>query len=131
MALVEGVSLVDGLCVVLLVAQLILVEGEWALHHYIYIFIFAIMLQTNTTISSIIKEGLDGHVCLIGYPHDTGNKRSQLPQGQDHGPDCLRRFLPKIGPLINSEYRVDIGRISLSDYGNIYIDGEQGKGDTE
>lgn len=36
-----------------------------------------------------------------------------------------------MGPLINSEYRVDIGKLSVSDYGNIYIDGEEGKGDTE
>ena len=43
----------------------------------------------------------------------------------------MRRFLPKTGPLINTEYRVDLGKLSVSDYGNIYIDGQEGKGDTE
>ena len=43
----------------------------------------------------------------------------------------MRRFLPKIGPLINTEYRVELGKLSVSDYGNIYINGEEGKGDTE
>lgn len=36
--------------------------------------------------------------------------------------DCLRRFLPKIGPLINPEYEIDISNLKICDYGNIVLD---------
>lgn len=51
-----------------------------------------------------IEEGLHGNFVIIGFPYHTGAKRENVRIGQDHGPDCLRRFLPKIGPLKNVEY---------------------------
>ncbi len=35
--------------------------------------------------------------------------------------DALRRFLLKIGTLVNPEYRRDISNLTITDYGNIYI----------
>lgn len=51
----------------------------------------------------IITEGIDGRVCLIGFPYDVGARRSGIPQGQEYGPDCLRRFFPLVGALVNDE----------------------------
>ena len=35
--------------------------------------------------------------------------------------DCLRRFFQKSGPIINSEFKINIEKLNISDYGNIYI----------
>jgi formiminoglutamase len=40
-------------------------------------------------------------------------------KGCEYGPDCLRRFLPKLGPLINAEYLISIYDLKVSDSGNI------------
>lgn len=69
-----------------------------------------------------IVEGIDGDYVIIGFPHHLGAKRDNVRIGQDHGPDCLRRFLPRIGPLKNAEYMKDISNFIISDYGNIHVD---------
>lgn len=70
---------------------------------------------------------------MLGFPHDIGAKREGVHLGSEYGPgilkltyfvlwiDALRRFLPKIGTLVNPEYRRDISRLKITDYGNIYI----------
>ncbi|EGR28902.1 hypothetical protein IMG5_166960 [Ichthyophthirius multifiliis] len=79
---------------------------------------------TNKLID-IIHEGLDGKISLIGYPYDIGAKREKIQQGQEDGPDCLRRFLNKVGSIVNYEYQIDISNLKISDYGNIYIQGNK------
>ncbi|CAK77363.1 unnamed protein product (macronuclear) [Paramecium tetraurelia] len=72
-----------------------------------------------------IVEGIDGDYVIIGFPHHIGAKRDNVRIGQDHGPDSLRRFLPRIGPLRNAEYMKDISNFIVSDYGNIHVDDDQ------
>jgi len=77
-------------------------------------------------LKSIIKEGLDGSIALIGFPYDIGLLRDSsksLATGLDNGPDSLRRFLDKIGPIENAEYGVSLKDLKISDYGNIRIEG--------
>ena len=50
-----------------------------------------------------------------------GAEREKLVTGQENGPDCLRRFFPKVGPLINSEYKINISKLKITDYGNIFV----------
>lgn len=69
-----------------------------------------------------IEEGIDGDYVLIGFPHHLGAKRENIRIGQDHGPDSLRRFLQRIGPIRNAEYSRDISHIKISDYGNILVE---------
>lgn len=33
----------------------------------------------------------------------------------------MRRFIPKVGPLINEEYNINIENLNITDYGNIVI----------
>lgn len=74
-------------------------------------------------LDKLIKPGLDGEVVLVGFPYDGAAKRAEQKTGQDHGPCCLRRFFPKVGPLTNPEYQVDISKIAVTDMGNIEADG--------
>lgn len=36
--------------------------------------------------------------------------------------DCMRRFLNKVGVIVNGLFDVDLSTLSVSDYGNIFID---------
>lgn len=33
----------------------------------------------------------------------------------------MRRFISKIGPLVNEEFNIDISNLNITDYGNIVI----------
>ncbi|KRX09847.1 hypothetical protein PPERSA_02719 [Pseudocohnilembus persalinus] len=76
-------------------------------------------------LQKIIEEGLSGEISLIGYPFDIGCERDKIQKGQDHGPDCMRRFLGKTGSLKNQEYDINIENLKISDYGNIWIPGKE------
>lgn len=67
----------------------------------------------------LFVEGLDGDFVLIGFPLDDGSIRSGGRRGSELGPDCLRRFLPKAGPVQNIELNIDLSSLVVSDYGNI------------
>ena len=78
-------------------------------------------------LGSIITDGIEGDLVLIGFPYEIGAKRENLPSGHENGPDCLRRFLLKCGPLKNMEYDIDISNINFKDYGNIFIESDKNK----
>lgn len=74
---------------------------------------------------SLIKEGLDGQLAIIGFPFDIGLMRSAnrtLATGLDNGPDSFRRFLDKVGPVENAEFGVSLKDLKVSDYGNIRLE---------
>jgi len=48
-----------------------------------------------------------------------------VKSGHEYGPDCLRRFLPKIGPVLNAEYNIDISTLKIKDLGNILSKNEE------
>jgi formiminoglutamase len=86
---------------------------------------FTIMVEaahTDCLLGSLITEGLDGQIVLIGFPFDEGSIRSGYRRGAELGPDCLRRFLPKVGPVLNLELKVDLTGLTVSDYGNIDVE---------
>lgn len=75
-------------------------------------------------LGEILIEGIDGEIVLIGFPYEIGSKRlnSSIPySGLENGPDCLRRFLPKLGALYNAEYDISLEKLNFKDYGNIYL----------
>ena len=78
-------------------------------------------------LEDIIFNGIDGKVTILGFPFDIGAKREERPCGQENGPDCLRRFLPKAGPVINNEYEINIENLKVKDYGNIFINADKNK----
>lgn len=73
-------------------------------------------------LSTIMEDGIQGDIVIIGFPYDEGVLRNGGRRGSELGPDCLRRFIPKIGPIINCELEVNLNNIKLSDYGNIEAD---------
>lgn len=82
--------------------------------------------KSSEYIGQIITDGIDGEVVLIGFPYDLGCKRLSSPiafSGIDNGPDCLRRFLPKLGAIYNAEYDVCLENLKIKDYGNIHMEG--------
>ena len=60
-------------------------------------------------------------VALLGYPCDQGVKRNNGRVGAKFGPSCVRKILPKLGPLRNPEFDVDLNNIHLKDHGNVEI----------
>jgi len=78
-------------------------------------------------LGTILVDGLDKKLNLIGFPFDEGASRCGLKAGQELGPDCMRRFLPKSGPVINPETKIDVREIGISDYGNIEDPAEENK----
>ena len=84
------------------------------------------MTPSTPFLKSLIHNGLDGQLSLIGFPWDLGLLRSEgktLATGLDNGPDSFRRFLDKIGPIENAEYGISLTSLSISDYGNIRLEG--------
>lgn len=75
--------------------------------------------QDDPKLKSIMTEGIDGQVVIVGFPFDEGVLRNGGRRGAELGPDCLRRFIPKIGPVVNCELGIDLSGFSVSDYGNI------------
>ncbi|EAR92568.1 arginase (macronuclear) [Tetrahymena thermophila SB210] len=78
-------------------------------------------LSSKNFIGDLIEEGLHGQISLIGFPYSIGAGRDNIYKGQENGPDCLRRFLSKLGPVVNPEYEISIENITISDYGNIQV----------
>jgi formiminoglutamase len=66
-----------------------------------------------------MSEGIDGDIVLVGFPYDEGVVRNGGRRGAELGPCCLRRFLPKTGPLYNVEHQISIDSLRFSDYLNI------------
>lgn len=86
--------------------------------------------KQNDFLGEILTEGIDGQIVLIGFPHEIGSKRLNNPiayAGLENGPDCLRRFLPKLGALYNAEYDICLEKLNFKDYGNIHLQGPNQK----
>lgn len=75
--------------------------------------------QDDPKLKTILSEGIDGKIVIIGFPYDEGVLRNGGRRGAELGPDCLRRFIPKTGPIINCEMGIDLSNFTISDYGNI------------
>lgn len=60
-------------------------------------------------------------VGLIGYPCDMGVARNSGRVGSKRGPKVIWSRLPKLGPLINPEFNIDIRNLNLVDLGNMPI----------
>ena len=75
--------------------------------------------RDDPKLKTIMSDGISGNVVLIGFPFDEGVLRNGGRRGSELGPDCLRRFIPRIGPIINCELGIDLSRFQISDYGNI------------
>jgi len=60
-------------------------------------------------------------VAILGYPCDIGVVRNNGRPGAKRGPDAVRGRLPKLGPLINAEFNIDLRHLSLVDRGNIEV----------
>jgi len=59
-------------------------------------------------LASILKDGTEGDVVIIGAPFDYVRKRCINKGGEDNGPCCLRRFFAKVGTIVNAEYSISI-----------------------
>ena len=70
----------------------------------------------------LMKKGTEGDVVVVGCPFDFFRSRSIHKGGEDNGPCCLRRFIPKVGPVFNSEYQIDMSKVNVSDMGNIKVE---------
>ena len=75
--------------------------------------------RDDPKLRTIMSEGLNGDAVIIGFPFDEGVARNGGRRGAELGPDCVRRFLPNIGPIYNCELDIDLTDFSVSDYGNI------------
>jgi hypothetical protein len=80
------------------------------------------MSKDDVRLGGVMGRGLEGDVVLMGYPHQHGHGRGSC--SLEDGPDCMRRFLGKVGPVRNPEYGMAV-TCSLTDYGNIFIAGKE------
>lgn len=72
----------------------------------------------NLSESGVVKKF---KVAILGYPCDIGVARNGGRVGAKHGPEALRKKLPKLGPLINPEFNVDLRNIQLVDQGDLIV----------
>lgn len=80
-------------------------------------------MTDDPRLSQLIKEGINGEIVILGFPSGQAAKRVDLKGGIENGPCCLRRFYPKVGPLVNAEYEVDISKLNVTDMGNVEVEG--------
>ena len=59
------------------------------------------MITDDPRLNSLVKEGKDGDIVIVGVPFHYSRKRVTGKGGEDNGPCCLRRFFLKVGPLVN------------------------------
>ncbi len=43
-------------------------------------------ISDDPRLATLLKEGLDGNISIIGFPYDLGAKRAGKPFGQEYGP---------------------------------------------
>jgi hypothetical protein len=77
------------------------------------------MNPDDLRMGSIIRDGSDGEVVVVGSPFDYVRKRCISKGGEDNGPCCLRRFFGRVGPIVNPEHGISIQKLNVTDYGNI------------
>jgi formiminoglutamase len=75
--------------------------------------------RDDPKLRTIIEDGIEGDVVIIGFPFDEGVLRNGGRRGSELGPDCIRRFIPNIGPIVNCELGIDLKDFKIGDYGNI------------
>lgn len=75
----------------------------------------------DTRLSSLMGEGKNGDIVVLGCPFDFARKRTIQKGGEENGPCCLRRFFSRVGPIYNSEYSIDLNKVKVTDAGNISL----------
>lgn len=59
---------------------------------------------------------------VVGFPHDEGVRRNGGRVGAAGGPACVRKFLPKMGAVVNPERGVDLRQaLDLYDAGDVGV----------
>eukprot|EP00743_Colponemidia_sp_Colp-15_P004669 GILK01005031.1.p1 GENE.GILK01005031.1~~GILK01005031.1.p1 ORF type:complete len:336 (-),score=49.40 GILK01005031.1:256-1197(-) len=69
--------------------------------------------------ADLFTQSEAGHIAIIGFPFDEGTKRNNGRGGSVAGPATFRKFVGKVGPVINPEHRVDLRSLKLSDAGDV------------
>ncbi|KAG9392810.1 Ureohydrolase [Carpediemonas membranifera] len=72
----------------------------------------------DARLSSIITDGDDGDIVLIGFPFDEGCTRNGGRPGAQGGPEAFRTMLKKTGPTIDPRTGTDISRLRITDAGD-------------
>jgi len=67
--------------------------------------------------TSVIKT----KIAILGYPCDIGVLRNNGRVGAKDGPAVIRQKLPKLGPLSNPEWNIDLKDLHLVDRGDVLI----------
>lgn len=80
------------------------------------------MSNDDPRLNLLIREGADGDIVIMGAPFDYARKTTISKGGEENGPCCLRRFIPKVGPLVNTEYGISIKDVKVTDFGNVDIE---------
>ena len=78
--------------------------------------------KDDPKLGTIMSQGSDGQVVVIGFPYGDGCLRNGGRPGSHLGPSCLRRFLPFIGPIVNCEMDISLEQTRISDYGDVTAD---------
>lgn len=68
---------------------------------------------------TLVEDGLDGDVVIVGFPYDEGCVRNGGRPGAAEGPAKFRRFLRGMGAVKNVEYDVDLSTLRIRDAGDI------------
>ena len=78
--------------------------------------LFDLLTSSNESVEGKTKVG------ILGYPCDIGVERNGGRPGAKRGPDVIRNRLPKLGPLINPEFEIDLrAKLCLEDRGNVEV----------
>eukprot|EP00300_Choanocystis_sp_HF-7_P013289 c18235_g1_i2.p1 GENE.c18235_g1_i2~~c18235_g1_i2.p1 ORF type:complete len:306 (+),score=70.77 c18235_g1_i2:49-966(+) len=73
---------------------------------------------------TMITEGIDGRVVLVGFPFDEGVRRNGGRLGSSLGPKAFRTHVVKMGAVVNAEAGIDLREhITISDAGDVTGEG--------
>jgi formiminoglutamase len=75
--------------------------------------------MTDTKLWDIIETGENGHIVLLGFPHDEGVFLNGGRAGTRLGPEKFRFWLKRFGSVFNPEKNTDLSSLTVTDAGDV------------
>ena len=75
--------------------------------------------MTDMRLWDIIESGENGHIVLLGFPHDQGVAINGGRTGARLGPEKFRSWLRRFGTVNNPEGDTDLSSLAITDAGDI------------
>lgn len=75
--------------------------------------------MTDKRLGDMIRQGTNGEVVLLGFPHDKGVEINGGRVGACAGPERFRHYLHRFGTVDNPQMEVDLTSLCVTDAGDV------------